>query len=170
MTQHNLDSQFKSIADTVPVHIWASGSDKSVIYLNQEWLSYTGKPLEQQLGYGWESSIHPDDLPHCNSIYNEHFERCEPFEVEFRLERNDGQYRYFKGKGAPRFDTTGTFSGFSGYCMDVHDKHEINGLLDQKIVEDSQELQLTTEKLRQQVAFSEKIFNASVDVMIVYDR
>ena len=109
------------VANTAPVMIWLSGRDKMCTYVNQQWLDFTGRPLEAELGNGWTDNIHPENLHACLETYSQAFDKRESFEVQYRLRRHDGQYRWLYDRGVPRFDSDGSFAGYIGACYDVTD-------------------------------------------------
>lgn len=118
------EALFRIIADSVPALIWMSGEDKEYTYFNTSWLSFTGRKLHQELGFGWMDRIHPDDIKSYRNIYNKAFEEKDTFTVEYRLKRADGSYRWILDSGAPRYDADG-FSGFIGSSLDITDKREM---------------------------------------------
>jgi PAS domain S-box-containing protein len=118
------EARFANMADTAPVMIWVTGEDKGCTYLNQQWIDFTGRPLEQQLGHGWAESVHPSDVDKCLDIYNGAFEARDVFTMEYRLRRADGAYRWIIDHGAPRFSATGDFLGYVGSCVDITDRRE----------------------------------------------
>jgi PAS domain S-box-containing protein len=102
--------------------IWRSGVDASCDYFNHTWLAFTGRTLEQEKGDGWAQGVHPDDLDRCVKHYLDHFYRREAFEMEYRLRRHDGVYRWIFDRGVPFTDDSGTFAGFIGSCVDVDER------------------------------------------------
>jgi PAS domain S-box-containing protein len=116
------EGRFRRVANTAPVLIWMSGSDKHCIFFNQGWLSFTGRSLEQELGEGWVSGVHPDDLENCLGIYSAAFDARAGFEREYRLSRFDGQYRWILDFGTPRFESDGAFCGYIGSCVDISER------------------------------------------------
>ncbi|HYE78389.1 MAG TPA: PAS domain S-box protein [bacterium] len=116
------EERFRHLADTAPVLIWMSGVDKLAYYFNQPWLDFRGRTLEQELGYGWTEGVHPEDLPDCLDTYTSAFESRQPFEVEYRLRRHDGEYRWVLNRGTPRFSFTGDFIGYIGSCIDITER------------------------------------------------
>jgi PAS domain S-box-containing protein len=117
-------AEYRLLVEHSPVMIWRSGRDASCDYFNERWLSFTGRALELELGDGWTEGVHPDDLDHCISYYLEHFHSRKPFEMEYRLRRHDGVYRWILDCGAPFTDDTHTFAGFIGSCTDVDERHK----------------------------------------------
>jgi len=115
------DGLFRLVADRLPLLVWISGSDKRCTYVNKPWLDFTGRPLESELGDGWADGVHAADLPHCLDTYGRAFDRREPFIMEYRLRRHDGEYRWVLDNAAPLFDPDGSFAGYVGACFDVED-------------------------------------------------
>ncbi|HEY1801528.1 MAG TPA: PAS domain S-box protein [Terriglobales bacterium] len=113
------ETRFRRVADTAPVMIWMSDTDKLCTYFNERWLAFTGQTYDSQLGDGWASGVYGDDLPRCISTYRECFDRRETFRMEYRLRRNDGEYRWISDLGVPRFNLDGSFCGYIGSCIDV---------------------------------------------------
>jgi PAS domain S-box-containing protein len=113
------EERFRLVANTAPVMIWISGTDKLCSYFNQPWLEFTGRPLELELGNGWADGVHKEDLDTCFKTYSESFDRRETFRMEYRLRRCDGEYRWVSDMGVPRFDPDGSFAGYIGSCIDV---------------------------------------------------
>jgi len=113
------EQRFRRVANTAPVLIWMSGPDKLCNYFNQPWLEFTGRQLEDELGNGWSEGVHPDDLENCLYVYKRAFDLREPFKMQYRLRRHDGEYRWLSDVGVPRLNVDGSFAGFIGSCMDV---------------------------------------------------
>ena len=99
-----------------------SGTDKSCNFFNQGWLSFTGRSMEQELGEGWALGVHPEDLQRCLRTYTASFDARAPFEMEYRLRRFDGEYRWIVDYGTPRFEPDGTFCGYIGSAVDITER------------------------------------------------
>lgn len=113
------EARFHALADTAPVLIWMSGLDKGCTYVNQPWLTFTGRTYEQERGAGWAEGVHPDDLTHCLETYGRSFDAQLPFSMEYRLRRADGVYRWVLDIGIPRLTPQGEFVGYIGSCVDI---------------------------------------------------
>ena len=125
------EERFRLVATTAPVMIWMSGPDKLCTYFNQPWLTFTGRSIRQELGNGWAEGVHAEDLEHCLGIYTQAFDRREPFEMEYRLRRHDGEYRWIFDYGVPRFNADGSFAGYIGSASDMTDQKLAREALEQ---------------------------------------
>jgi PAS domain S-box-containing protein len=113
------ESRFQIVADAAPVLIWMAGVDKLCTFFNKPWLDFTGRSMEQELGNGWAQGVHQGDLERCLQIYTSAFDARQPFVMQYRLRRNDGEYRWISDQGVPRHDPQGRFAGYIGSCLDV---------------------------------------------------
>jgi hypothetical protein len=112
------------MANSAPVLIWESGLDKVCAFFNSRWLEFTGRSLEQEIGNGWLEGIHPDDVAMCLESYSSAFDARCPFEIEYRLRRHDGEYRWIEDRGVPRYDSNGEFCGFIGSGIDISERKQ----------------------------------------------
>jgi PAS domain S-box-containing protein len=113
------ESRFQTVADAAPVLIWMAGVDKLCTFFNKPWLQFTGRSMEQELGNGWAEGVHQDDLERCLQVYISAFDARQPFVMQYRLRRDDGEYRWISDQGVPRYDAQETFAGYIGSCVDV---------------------------------------------------
>lgn len=116
------EARFRQLTDSAPMLVWMSGTDKLCHYFNQSWLKFTGRTIEQETGHGWVEGVHPEDYDRCLQIYSDSFDQRIPFEMDYRLKRFDGEYRWIYDTGVPRFTPDGEFLGYIGSCVDVHDR------------------------------------------------
>jgi PAS domain S-box-containing protein len=115
------EARFRTMADTAPVLIWVSGEDKLCTYVNKAWLEFTGRSMKENLGNGWSEALHPDDVEKALQTYSSAFDAREPFVMQYRLKRNDGEYRRITDQGVPRYGPRGNFRGYVGACVDITD-------------------------------------------------
>jgi PAS domain S-box-containing protein len=116
---------FLAIAEQSPIMIWRSGQDAQCDYFNSRWLEFRGRKLNEEQGDGWAEGVHPEDFQHCLDTYLASFARREPFEMEYRLKRWDGEYRWILDRGGPYFDEAGEFLGYLGSCVDIHERKQL---------------------------------------------
>ena len=117
-------TEYRLLAENAPVMVWRSGLDASCDYFNETWLAFTGRTLAQEMGNGWAEGVHAKDSERCLAHYLDHFRRREPFEMEYRLRRHDGEYRWIFDRGVPFSDDRGAFAGFIGSCVDVDERRK----------------------------------------------
>jgi len=116
------DARFRIMADTAPVMVWMSGADMLCNFFNKQWLEFTGRTMEEELGNGWSQGVHAEDLPHCLETYTSSFKARQPFTIEYRLRRADGEYRWILDNGVPRYTQEREFSGYIGSCIDITER------------------------------------------------
>jgi two-component system cell cycle sensor histidine kinase/response regulator CckA len=115
------EERFRNMADTAPVMIWVTGPDKGCTFVNRTWLEFTGRTMEQELGFGWAVCVHPDDRQPSYEAFSAAFEARQKFQVESRWRRADGEYRLVLCTGVPRFAPGGSFAGYIGSKIDITD-------------------------------------------------
>jgi PAS domain S-box-containing protein len=136
------EERFRRVANTAPVMIWMSDGETQITYLNQTWLDYTGCPLDAALGHRWIEMLHPDEVERCRDVYEKVLEPRAPFQVEHRLRRHDGEYRWVVTVGVPRYDMDGSFVGYIGTAVDITERklaEEALSTVSQKLIEAHEE-------------------------------
>ena len=123
---------------------WSVRPDLSCDYLSPAWLEFTGSTLDQALGDGWSRGVHPEDLTRWLDRCLRAFDEREPFEVEYRLRRRDGEYRWVLDRAAPRYAREGTFLGYVGCCIDIDDRKRAEDELARSL-EQERKLRLVTD-------------------------
>ena len=117
------------IDDNIPLLTWRARPDMACEHVGRAWLEYTGYTPVEALGDGWTRAIHPEDLARWLDASVRAFDERQPYEIEYRLRRRDGEYRWMLERAAPLYADGGLFLGYSGACMDI-DAHKLmeNGL------------------------------------------
>jgi PAS domain S-box-containing protein len=123
------DTDYRTIVEQAPLMIWRANVGAKCDYFNERWLAFTGRSMDQETGDGWMQGVHPADLDRCLGTYLRAFGLREAFEVEYRLRRYDGEYRWVLDVGGPIHDADGRFAGFVGSCVDVTDRVQARAAL-----------------------------------------
>jgi len=112
---------YQAMAESLPHLVWTCGPDGYCDYLSRQWVDYTGRPADEQLGYGWADSVHPDDRARVEAEWGLAVQRGDLYDEEFRLRRHDGAYRWFRTRGVPLHDASGALVKWFGSNTDVED-------------------------------------------------
>jgi PAS domain S-box-containing protein len=147
-----VEQRFRIMADAAPVLLWMSRTDGLCFFFNQTWLDFTGRTQEQEWGVGWAEGVHFEDLQYCLDTYVDAFNRREKFEMEYRLRRADGEYRWVLDRGVPRMWPDGTFAGFIGSCIDITDRKLAERELQRNLRAKDEFVGLVSHELRTPVA------------------
>lgn len=116
------EERFRHMADDAPVMIWITETDGSCSYLSKSWYDFTGQTPETGLRYGWLEATHPADKENAEKIFLDANANHDPFRIEYRLRRTDGEYRWAIDSARPRFSETGEFLGYIGSVIDITDR------------------------------------------------
>ncbi|WP_425400159.1 PAS domain S-box protein [Aeoliella sp.] len=118
---------FRTMADNAPAMLWVTEHDCSCSFLSRGWYEYTGQTEAEGLGdggFGWLKAVHPEDRDDSARVFMDANAAREPFSLDYRLRRHDGEYRWAIDSGTPRFDTQGEFIGYIGTVIDVHERKQ----------------------------------------------
>lgn len=110
------------MVDAIPTLVWSARPDGTADFFNQRWLEYTGLSLDQASDWGWKVAVHPDDLHNMLGAFQEAVNSGEPFEVEGRFRRHDGEFRRFLVRGNPLLDESGHVAKWFGTNTDLEDR------------------------------------------------
>lgn len=122
------EERFRNLANSAPVMLWMAGRDKLCEFANQGWLEFTGRTMQQEMGFGWAESLHPADREHFFGTSEPAFEARQPFKIECRIRRHDGQYRWIENVAVPRFAQDGEFLGYVGSAIDITEQKQAREL------------------------------------------
>jgi PAS domain S-box-containing protein len=116
------DARYRFLAEAIPVQIWTAQPTGALDYVTQRVADYFGTTAERVLGEGWQSVIHPDDLPTVVDRWTQSLTTGAPYQVEFRLRRADGEYRWYLGRALPQLDDQGKVVQWFGTNTDIDDQ------------------------------------------------
>ena len=118
-----LESQarLRTLAESLPHLVWTCAPDGRCDYLSRQWVEYTGRPEAEQLGYGWAEQIHPEDRERVKAEWARATVRGDCFDIEFRIRRADGMFRWFKTRALPLRDSDGQIVKWFGSNTDFED-------------------------------------------------
>jgi|GEM_PF-4563261 len=118
------EERFRNMADSAPAYVWLCDQDHRVSFFSKGWYDFRGTTTEEELGSGWLDGVHPDDVARVAAHCEERFSTRSPIDMEYRLRRHDGVYRWILDTGVPRFLDDGEFIGYIGSCIDITDRVE----------------------------------------------
>ena len=117
------EAEFRTLAESMPQMVWMTRPDGWNTYFNQRWVDYTGLSLEESYGDGWNTPFHPDDRQRAWDAWQQAIAGGD-YNVECRLRRADGRYRWMLVRGLPLRDRAGSIVKWIGTCTDIDDlKH-----------------------------------------------
>jgi PAS domain S-box-containing protein len=147
------EARFRNMADNAPVMIWVTGPSGSCTYLNRRWYEFTGQTPESALGFGWIEATHPDDQRTAHDVFVAANAAREPFQLEYRLRRADGRYRWAIDAAAPRRGPAGEFLGYVGSVLDITERK----VMEERLREQTAELEMQAGHLQELQAETESI-------------
>jgi PAS domain S-box-containing protein len=120
-----MENELNRVVDVLPGLVWTALPDGQVDFLNQRWCEYTGVNVAEACGSGWQTAIHPEDLPEFLERWRSILVSCEPGEMEARLQRFDGEYRWFLFRTLPITDASGQVAKWCGVNTDIEDRRRL---------------------------------------------
>ena len=118
------EARYRFLAEAIPVQIWTARPDGALDYVTQRVADYFGMTTERVLGEGWQGVIHPDDLPEVVARWTHSLTTGTPYQVEFRLRRADGVYRWYLGRALPQLDEQGKVVEWFGTNTDIEEQKQ----------------------------------------------
>lgn len=113
---------FEQLADTAPTIVWVTEPDGRCTFLSRRWYEFTGQTPEHALGFGWLEAVHPEDRPDADASFRNALAQRGVFELDYRLRRADGSWRWCLDIGVPRLGENGTFLGHVGNVIDITER------------------------------------------------
>src|SRR5271156_941543 len=139
----NSDADLRRIIDTIPAMVWCGLPDGSKEFLNKQWRDYTGLSLEESYGWGRPVAVHPEDLPLIGDKWRELAASGGPGEIEARVRRHDGAFRWFLIRFEPLRDETANIVRWYGTSTDIEDLKQT----EEKLREDEREIRRITDAI-----------------------
>jgi PAS domain S-box-containing protein len=128
-TLQQSEDRLRLVIDTIPAHVWSARPDGSVDFINQRLLEFLGRSMEDILGWGWGSLVHPNDLTRLVGEWQAAVAAGEPMESEARLRRMDGDYRWLLIRNVPLRDKLGNIVSWYGTAIDIEERHRAEDAL-----------------------------------------
>ena len=128
-TLQSSEDRLRRVIDTIPAHAWSTLPDGSVDFINQRFLEFAGRSLEDLLGWGWGSVVHPDDLTRYVDEWHAAVAAGKPMESEARVRRADGEYRWLLIRNVPLRDELGNIVNWYGTAIDIEERHRAEDAL-----------------------------------------
>ncbi|MBW4576560.1 MAG: PAS domain S-box protein [Aphanothece sp. CMT-3BRIN-NPC111] len=126
------EQRFRFLMEVIPQQVWTALPDGRLDYVNQRVLDYFASTSEQILGTGWQQMVHPEDLPRSSDRWSNSLATGNPYEIEFRLKRADGVYRWYIGRALPVPDTEGEIISWFGTNTDIDAQKQAEEVLRQQ--------------------------------------
>lgn len=118
------EQHYRLLGEALPQIVFIGRPDGWIEYHNRHWYEYSGQTAGQAAGLGWRAAVHPDDLPALSEAVSEMLRTEQPRDLEFRLRRADGQYRWFLARAVPLRDGAGKIIKWFGTRTDVHERKQ----------------------------------------------
>jgi PAS domain S-box-containing protein len=115
------EQRWRSLTEALPQLVWSATPDGACDYLSTQWTQHTGVPESDLLGWRWLEMLHPDDRDPTRRLWTDSVAGRGPYDVEYRVRRSDGVYRWFKTRGTPLRDSQGRIFKWFGTCTDITD-------------------------------------------------
>jgi PAS domain S-box-containing protein len=123
------EARIRRIIDAIPAYAWSASPDGSIDFINERFLDFSGRPVEEMLGWGWSATVHPDDLPRYVGLWSVALGNGEPLESEVRVRGREGNYRWFLVRNVPVRDDAGHVVNWYGTAIEIDDRKRTEALL-----------------------------------------
>lgn len=160
------EDRYRQVTESLPQLVWTCAADGPCDYLSPQWVNYTGVPQAEQLGFGWLEQLHPDDRQRTVDHWMSTARQGLDFEIEFRIRRHDGAYRWFHTRARPLRDARGTIVKWYGSNTDIDDRKCAEAALkvaadtlEQRVAVRTAELERASAELAQAVRDLEDLYH-----------
>src|SRR5713226_1817147 len=113
------EQRWRILTETLPQLVWSATPDGTCDYFSSQWTEHTGLEKADLLGWRWLETLHPDDREPTRRFWLESVAGHHAYDIEYRVRRRDGEYRWFKTRGVPIRDTGGNIVKWFGTCTDI---------------------------------------------------
>jgi PAS domain S-box-containing protein len=134
------EARLRTLTAALPHIVWEAGPDGLPEYYNRRWYEYTGLTVEDSLGHGWTTPLHPEDRAPTLRRWQESVATGTPYQIDYRLRGADGVYRWFYGLALPHRDAVGRIVKWFGTCTDIDDRKRTREDLEERVRERTREL------------------------------
>ena len=169
------EQRWHGLTEALPQLVWGAASDGACDYFSTQWTAYTGVPETELLGWQWMKVLHPDDREPTRKFWTDSVAGRTPYDVEYRVQRKNGVYGWFKTRGVPIRNEEGKIEKWFGTCTDITDRKQAEAALRQseyelrkardglerKVKERTADLSRSTEALRA----SEQVARGQVEAL-----
>ena len=147
------EQRYRSYIEVTGELGWTTNADGEIVEDIPSWRNFTGQTFEEAKGSGWSKALHPDDLAKTLKTWKRATQEKSKYEVEYRIRRNDGVYRYFMTRGVPVFKEDGSIREWVGTCIDI----TVRKQMEKKLEEYSKHLEQVVEERTKQLRDSERL-------------
>jgi PAS domain S-box-containing protein len=141
------ETQYREIAETLPQLVWSTRPNGYHDYFNSRWYEYIGVDRGETDGEGWSDKLHPDDREQTAAVWQRSLETGEPYEIEYRFRRYDGEYRWFLARALPIRDAAGRIVRWFGTCTDIQEQKDAAAVLEARVRERTAELEAANREM-----------------------
>lgn len=163
------EEQFREISDFMPQMVWSTDAQGYHDFYNKRWYEFTGKNYEQTKGEGWSGILHPEDMDRTFKVWEHSLRTGDLYEVEYRMKRADGQFRWQLARAMPLRNEEGRIIRWFGTCTDIHDQKTIEERLETLVADRTRELQRSNEDLQQFAHVASHDLKEPVRKMITFE-
>jgi len=150
------EERWRRLVEALPQLVWSATPDGACDYFSAQWTQYTGVAESELLGWRWMDVLHPDDRHSTQRVWTDSVAERHAYDVEYRVRRRDGVYRWFKTRGVPIRDSKGGIVNWFGSCTDITDaKHTEEALRHARLELEKKVAERTTELRRNEAYLAE---------------
>jgi PAS domain S-box-containing protein len=124
------EERYRSLTEATTQIVWTTAANGEVVNDMPSWRAFTGQSKDEIMGWGWIKSLHPDDREGTAKIWSQSIQNRSLYNTEYRIQRNDGKYRFMSVRGVPVLEPDGSIREWIGTCTDITERKESERRLD----------------------------------------